>query len=868
MHATQMNALKKKLEAALRPDKLCGESASKGFAECEGRLDEAVEGIRRAPEQAWQAGLVEVLMSSVGILVKVSKKPERVKLDPSEGLLYAALDGLIVAYESLSHGVDMGSSQGATQGTQHEEDELAALVKRVSSSEALANLVFLVVDIEGHDAEVLELAGMLLAAMFHGRKPQRFSCRQEFFNGAHSKVCARLLRDPLTLILKAKTFTYQMAILDALVMVGKTGQEHRKKAFEPYIDSIDKLNGAGFMKHAPALLCHLNSEKETAIVSVQCAHVRVFGKAAMSEGERARIHFNANGLSNLPSEEAPAVKYTSLVAAAVKQLCASKDPSSESAFELTLTLDPKKTDARPNTIQTANTATDAIPVDGGLGSPKQGSRKRCTEEKEDRLAKKCAQESHFVIKERFERAETERQRMVDEASKLARRRSEEDSQQPATRRRDDVSKIDGMIMDREVNPDVSQKAEGSSSENESSVDQSEAEMGGEDESALQPHDSNPNPRREEGSNMKEQASLPTKLPRSTRAQAPPKATAFNQFVAARRPRVLASNPNASLTEVRTILSAAWKKMDANEKRPWAQKAENLNRKRSCSSEGRSPLEDQGINEGAGQFESADPSSEGVAEARRDSGCAEKESIGARGERRLEIETETSCERDGSPMQSYTSREDVLELDVARCGVEPTRTFARLPASEPTEEIGKEADNQAFDDSDDIAHASKRLFASPWSSRPRTEVEGKHTSSRAAAKSFPNKKASPPVLDEGDGTRLELLSEELERLFMALNAWKLHKITHTVREAISELNTQQGGYFANIAEKKSVCEGSLELTMRTANQYKELQHRAKALQQQHEDILKHRLSLANASRKALEDVKLKEQQVEPTCCLLM
>lgn len=68
----------------------------------------------------------------------------------------------------------------------------------------------------------------------------------------------------------------------------------------------------------------------------------------------------------------------------------------------------------------------------------------------------------------------------------------------------------------------------------------------------------------------------TIAPQSTGKLCVSQATAFNLFVETRRYRVMKSNPTASLSEVRKILGAAWKKMDASEKRPWSRKAEEIN----------------------------------------------------------------------------------------------------------------------------------------------------------------------------------------------------------------------------------------------------------------------------------------------------
>ena len=82
---------------------------------------------------------------------------------------------------------------------------------------------------------------------------------------------------------------------------------------------------------------------------------------------------------------------------------------------------------------------------------------------------------------------------------------------------------------------------------------------------------------------KEAAKAKAQEPKST-AKSPTQATPFNLFVEARRPRVLAANPDARPSEVRSLLSAAWKKMDKNEKKPWTRKAEKVNSERAAAAE--------------------------------------------------------------------------------------------------------------------------------------------------------------------------------------------------------------------------------------------------------------------------------------------
>ena len=137
------------------------------------------------------------------------------------------------------------------------------------------------------------------AAMFHGPPHRRKACRENFFNGArsmpphrarphfslspssllrlratliserrspgphsgsHGKICQELLKDPHALLVGAKTFDFQVALLDTLSILGRAAATTRETVLSPYMEGGKLQQGSQFMQQATALLDRLNAK--------------------------------------------------------------------------------------------------------------------------------------------------------------------------------------------------------------------------------------------------------------------------------------------------------------------------------------------------------------------------------------------------------------------------------------------------------------------------------------------------------------------------------------------------------------------------------------------------------------------------------
>jgi hypothetical protein len=173
-HCSQIKKLDTSLKKVFQTAKL-SEAKDKDVKSAIELLETVADVSRNEPIAGWRGGLGVALCSSLVALVEFGRLGKRFKLDPSEEMLYNALESLLAMHEGLA-------TPAACRALQT-DDALGALVSDASTSKLMALLSDMVV-YGKHDPEVLELAASLLAAHFHGQPSQRAAARATFFNGA------------------------------------------------------------------------------------------------------------------------------------------------------------------------------------------------------------------------------------------------------------------------------------------------------------------------------------------------------------------------------------------------------------------------------------------------------------------------------------------------------------------------------------------------------------------------------------------------------------------------------------------------------------------------------------------------------------